>query len=136
MTEREYDAIWADESGVQLILFRAENGAVMFRFASPTGEWHADATISQFRLKRIASFIEPSLEAERHQYDDPEDYEAPRTEAMTPQLSAFRAAAARFRDAGQLDGVSPFGWFLAGMAAVDLAAPFEPLTNGKEPADG
>lgn len=46
-------------------------------------------------------------------------------ETWGPQLEMFRAAAARFRDAGQLDGVTPFGWFLAGMAAVDLGAPFE-----------
>ena len=39
-------------------------------------------------------------------------------EAVTPQLELFRAAVTRFRDAGQLDGVTPFGWFLAGMGAL------------------
>ena len=74
--DRATDTIWADEGGVQLELTRAANGAVRFRFQSATGEWHADATITQFRLRRIAAFIEPSLEAERHLYDDPEDHEA------------------------------------------------------------
>ena len=65
---RETDAIWADEGGVRLELSRAPNGGVRFRFESPTGEWHADATIAQFRLKRIADFIAPSIEAEQALY--------------------------------------------------------------------
>ena len=62
-------------------------------------------------------------------------------EAMTPQLEMFRAAAARFREAGQLDGVTPFGWFLAGMGAdeawwraleaAEIVAAFEPSATHK-----
>ena len=69
MTVRETDAIWADEGGVQLMLSRGENGAVRFRFQSPTGEWHADATITRFRLKRIADFIQPSIDEENRLYE-------------------------------------------------------------------
>jgi hypothetical protein len=56
---QETDAIWADEGARER--------------QSPTGttsRWNADATIAQFRLKRIADFIEPSLESERNLYKD------------------------------------------------------------------
>lgn len=61
------DMIWADEGGIMLLVRQTGNGGIQFRISS--GEWHATATIAQFRLDRIAAALRAGIERERALYD-------------------------------------------------------------------
>ncbi len=63
------DMIWAYEGGIMLLIRRTERNDVEFRIRHAEGDFHATATIAQFRLDRIAALLAPGITAEQALYE-------------------------------------------------------------------